>query len=51
MHGMSPSEQMDVFSMADINRDGHMAKTEWAAFHKFFVAPYQECADNEYMTS
>lgn len=47
MHGMSQVELMDVFNMADINRDGQLSKTEWSAFHRFFVAPYQECTDTE----
>lgn len=36
---MTPVEQQDVFNMADINRDGQLSKTEWTAFHRFFVAP------------
>lgn len=37
MHGLTNLEIMEVFTMADINKDGALSSDEWKAFHKFFI--------------
>jgi hypothetical protein len=44
MKGLTNLEIMEVFTMADINKDGSLSQDEWKAFHKFFIKPYNECA-------
>jgi hypothetical protein len=45
MHGLTNLEIMEIFTMADVNKDGSLSSDEWRAFHKFFIKNYNECAD------
>lgn len=49
MHGMTNLEIMEAFTMADINKDGALSKDEYKAFHQFFVAKFNNCANEDYM--
>lgn len=46
MHGLTNLEIMEIFTMADINKDGALSSDEWKAFHKFFIKNYNECANS-----
>lgn len=48
MHGLTNLEIMEVFTMADVNKDGALSADEWRAFHRFFIKSYNECADAQY---
>lgn len=43
MRSLTNPEILDIFTMADISRDGNLSVDEWRAFHKFFVGPWEKC--------
>jgi hypothetical protein len=47
MHGMTNLEIMEIFTMADINKDGSLSHDGSKAFHTFFVKNFNECANME----
>jgi hypothetical protein len=40
---MTRTEIMEVFSFADVDRDGALSPSEWGRFWDLFVSEFQEC--------
>lgn len=36
---------MEVFRVADIDKDGSLDENEWRAFYIYFIQPFEECLD------
>jgi hypothetical protein len=46
-HDMTFTEILDVFRIADLDKDGSLDIDEWNAFYVYFIKPYEQCIDNK----
>lgn len=43
MRDMTNQQVMDLFDMADINKNGIIDEDEWDAFYTLFISPFENC--------